>query len=195
MFLASIKHGLANLANFSGRDRQGTFWCYAGAVVAVTFGGWFIYFATVMAGMFARMQAFAKAHPDQVTVEQGPGHYSMQIHGSHPELMPDFKAFLAIVALLALVIILLIAAAAARRLHDSNVTGWVGLVPVVFLCSGLWLMGDLFGAIQAGQEPDLSRFFLTFGNNMIYIFSLVGLAYLLARKGTPGDNRYGPPPG
>jgi uncharacterized membrane protein YhaH (DUF805 family) len=55
-------------------------------------------------------------------------------------------------------------------------------------------MNDLFGSVQAGKEPDLGRFFLTFGNNLVYIFCLVGLVYLLARKGSPGNNSYGPPP-
>jgi uncharacterized membrane protein YhaH (DUF805 family) len=194
MLFASIRHCLANLANFSGRDRQDQFWPYTGIVLGVTIGAWVAYGASLMTGMFSRMQEFARAHPDQVTVEQGPGHYSMEIHGNHPELMPDMRAFLGLVMVAALAIILLIAAAAARRLHDSNVTGWIGLIPVVFLFSGFWLMNDLFGSVQAGKEPDLGRFFLTFGNNLVYIFCLVGLVYLLARKGSPGNNSYGPPP-
>ena len=195
MYLASLRHGFGNLARFSGRDRPRQFWPYAGTAFGVLMACWFVYFVTLMGGIFSRMQAFARAHPDQVTIEQGPGHYSMQIDGFHPELMPDFQMPLLVMTVIAAVFIALIGAAAARRLHDSNVTGWVGLVPLVFLLSGFWMMHDMFGSIRAGKEPDFGRFFLIFGNNLVYLASLGVLIYLLVRSGTPGDNRYGPAPG
>ncbi|MBV1689837.1 DUF805 domain-containing protein [Novosphingobium sp. G106] len=194
MLLASIRHCLANLFNFSGRDRQDQFWPYAGIVIGATVASWLFYGVTMIGSAIGRMQEFAQTHPDEVTVEQGPGHYSIQVHGNHPELMPDMQPFLGLVMVGALVVVVLIASAAARRLHDSNVPGWIGLIPVFFLSSGFWLMNDMFAGIRAGKEPELGRFFLTFANNAVYIACLVGVIYLLARKGTLGDNPYGPPP-
>ncbi|MDR2856846.1 MAG: DUF805 domain-containing protein [Novosphingobium sp.] len=193
MWLASLRHCLAGLARFSGRDGPARFWPYTGTLFGIAMAFWSIYMGTLMSGMFARMRAFARTHPDQVTVEQGPGHYSMQIHGSHPELMPDFASALTVIAVISLCFIVMVAAAAARRLHDSGIPGWVGLVPVVFLLSGFWLMRGVFGSMDTGAEPDFDRFLLIFGNNLVYLICLGVLAYLLARKGTPGDNRYGPP--
>ncbi|MEO0912542.1 MAG: DUF805 domain-containing protein [Pseudomonadota bacterium] len=64
-------------------------------------------------------------------------------------------------------------AAGARRLHDSNVTGWWQALP---------LAGTPF-------------FFISINAGIIAILILsIGLLYLLVRRGTEGDNRFGPDP-
>ena len=45
------------------------------------------------------------------------------------------------------------------------------------------------------DEAAFGPFLLLFANNVLYMVSLIGLIVLLAMKGAPGPNRYGPEPG
>ena len=104
--------------------------------------------------------------------------------------MPDFVLLIGGVGAVSLVVVALLAAAVTRRLHDSGKRGWWGLVPLPFLASGLLLMPQLI----ANGEPDLGLFALLFANNLVYIASLIVLVVMLAARGNPHDNRFGPPP-
>src|SRR5215207_691872 len=139
MIRQSIGHGFANLAKFAGRDRPGTFWPFASLLLGLAVLAWFVAVGWQLVQVFEKMGRFANEHPDQVTVTQGPGHYSMQVHGCHPELAPDFGSLIGVMAGLCLILALVLAAAVVRRLHDSNVGGWAALPPPILLFSGLWL--------------------------------------------------------
>jgi uncharacterized membrane protein YhaH (DUF805 family) len=151
---------------------------------------WIISFAASFVGTFGKMQKFAAEHPDQVTVTQSPGQYSIQVHGSHPELMPDFGMMFGLMAAIVLLIAILLGAAIVRRLHDSNWRGWIALVPFGLLLNGLAMMRMLFSELLQGKEPDMRLFGLILANNLAYLISLGGLLYLLIRKGTAGPNRF-----
>ena len=141
------------------------------------------------------MQAFAAAHPDQATVEQGPGHYSVQIHGYHPELMPDFSGFVMVEAVSVIALVALLAAAVARRLHDSGRSGWWGALPLPFLAFGLAAFLLLFSRSGPGHaQPNFALFGLLFVNNLVYLGTLVALIVMLALPTQPQPNRYGEPP-
>lgn len=94
MLGSSLRHGFKRLADMSGRDSPGQFWPYAGVVLGTSTAVWMIGGVVEFMGVFGNMQQFARDHPDQVTIEQGPGHYSMRVQGYHPELMPDFPTLL-----------------------------------------------------------------------------------------------------
>jgi len=194
-FIDSVRHGFTSLTRFSGRDPAQRFWPYVGAVIALFFFAAFATMAPIMAGTFARMQAFAAEHPDQATVTQGPGSYSIQIHGNHPELMPDVTPFFTVMQVGAAVAVLLLAAAVTRRLHDRGRRGWWGLPPVIFLAGGLTLFPRVFQSTLGGEvTPDtMALFGLMMANNLLYLASLALLVVLLAGAGQPGENRFGPP--
>lgn len=194
MFGRSLANGFGGLLRFSGRDRPGLFWPYAGVLLGGSMLAWMVVFAAAIVGMSGRIERIAAEHPEDVIISQGPGHYSVEVRGSHPELLPDFTFLLQAMTLIVLVLALLLAAAVTRRLHDSNVRGWVALVPLTLLLVGLHLMSGLFAAVTASgaTEPDFSEFIRIFAVNLAYLASLGALIYLLVRRGTPGENRYGP---
>jgi uncharacterized membrane protein YhaH (DUF805 family) len=194
-FIDSIRHGFTSLTRFSGRDPAGRFWPYVGAVIALFFAAAAATMGPIMSGTFARMQTFAAEHPDQATVTEGPGSYSIQIHGNHPELMPDMTPFFTVMQVGCALAVLLLAAAVTRRLHDRGRRGWWGLPPVVFLVGGLTLFPRLFGSVLHGDmTPGAMKLFgLLFANNVLYLASLVLLIVLLAGASQPGENRFGPP--
>jgi uncharacterized membrane protein YhaH (DUF805 family) len=141
-----------------------------------------------MMSTFEKMQRFAIEHPDQSTVNQGPGSYSISIEGSHPELMPDFGALFGGMAMVITAMVVLLAAAVARRLHDSGRSGVWGLMPLPFLAFGFIAMPAIFNS----QEPEMNLFFGLFFNNFIYLVTLTVLVVFLASAGKDSENRFGP---
>jgi uncharacterized membrane protein YhaH (DUF805 family) len=194
-FVDAIRHGFTGLPRFSGRDPARRFWPYVGVVIALLFIAAFAAMAPIMSGAFARMQSFAIEHPDQATVTQGPGSYSIQIHGNHPELMPDVAPFFVVMQVGCALVVVLLAAAVTRRLHDRGRRGWWGLPPVIFLAVGLALFPRLFQSTLSGEvTPDtMAMFGLMMANNLLYLASLALLVVLLAGAGQPDENRFGPP--
>lgn len=197
--LNSLGYNLTRLVVFSGRERRGLFWPYAGVVLAVMFVVVGVVMNLALAPFFAEAQTFAAEHPDQVTVTQSPTSYSVQIDGAHPELMPDLGAVFGGMSVCLVIIVLLLAAAVARRLHDRGRSGLWGLAPVVFLGLGVGGMAALMSnmstdaGVGAGEAGLLPLFLLIFFNNMVYLASLAFLVVQLAMPGTPGPNRFGEP--
>ncbi|WP_165189096.1 DUF805 domain-containing protein [Caulobacter soli] len=194
--VASIRSGFTGLLRFSGRDTASRFWPYAGLVIALFFLATAAIVAPTVMSSFAKMQAFAIAHPDQATITQGAGSYSIEIHGDHPELMPDMTPFFAVMRAGCAVAVALLAAAVTRRLHDRGRRGWWGLPPLVFLTTGMILFPPIFQTMmrQSDVSPGtLAMFGLIFANNILYLASLGLLIFLLAGASQAGENRFGPP--
>lgn len=183
-----IWYNLKRLFLFSGRESRELFWPYVGAVYLATMVGGMAIFVPTFISTFARAQQFAVDHPDQATVTTGPGTYSIQIEGNHPELAPDFVGLLVPVAIVTAIAAALLAAAVTRRLHDRGMSGAWGLLPLPFLASGFLLMGQAFSSM----DGDISQVGFLFLNNLTYLAALGLLAFLLAGKTQPHDNRYGP---
>lgn len=192
--VGAVRHGLRNLASFSGRDPRQQFWFYALFVYALGTVAGMVTMVPLMASAFARMQRFAAEHPELTEVRSGPGHYSIRVKGDHPELMPDMSLFFIVVAAVSVVSVLLLAAAVTRRLHDRGMTGWWGLLPLPFLGTGLILFPRMFSSAMLGAEPDMQMFGLLFVNNLVYLGLLGLLIWALCGKSDPGSNRYGPAP-
>jgi uncharacterized membrane protein YhaH (DUF805 family) len=192
--LESLAHNLANLLRLSGRESRALFWPYAGAIIALAVITVPVLIVPTLFNTLSRMQKFAAEHPELSTVESGPGHYSVTIQGYHPELMPNLEGVILGIGAVALAAVGLLAAAVSRRLHDRDRTALIGLVPLIFLAFGFWLMPRLIGGFAAPQ-PDLRLFPLLFLNNLLYLASLVILVVQLASPGQEGPNRFGPAPG
>ena len=188
--MKSIRHNLANSAHFSGRESRAAFWPYVAFVVGIMTVGMMAIMVPMMAEIFVKMQQFAAAHPDQATVESGPGTYSITIQGNHPELMPNMTAIVGWFSVICMVVVCLLAAAVVRRLHDRGRSGAWGLIPLPFLATGFALMPKLFSQ----SVPDMTMFVGLFFNNLIYLASLGLLIFLLAGEGEKAENRYGPSP-
>ncbi len=187
----AIRGNLSRLLQFSGREAKGSFWLYVGGVALFVIGLGAIHMSSLMAETMGAMQEFAEANPDKATITSGPGHYSISIEGHHPELFPDTgEMMVGLITFFALSIILL-AAAVTRRLHDFNMRGAWGLLPLPFIVFSTLAMPRIFAA----PEPEMTSFFLIFVSNLLYLASLAVLCILLARDGDPEANRFGEPPG
>lgn len=192
--LTALKHNLGNLLTFSGRTRPSHFWLYAVVVIVIGMGAMMVAMGFVMNDAFARIARFSEEHPDQVEVIRSATGTTWRIKGNHPELFPDVSLFIYTVGGVALVAILLLAASVTRRLHDSDRRGFWGLLPLPFLAGAFALFPPMFTSV-GGAEPDMGLFALLFVNNLIYLACLGVLVVFLCRKGTRGENRFGPQPG
>lgn len=191
-----IVSGLTGIGRFSGRDSLGRFWPYAATVVVAVFiiGG--AGAAWAMQPFFADTQAFASANPEAATVTTSPGSYSIAIDATHPDApTPDFSGFFTVMAMMVGSVVILLAAAVARRLHDSGLPAYLGLIPLVFLTVGLSLFPLMMADAEKGGETNLGLFAALFLNNILYLVALGTLIVLLARRSVEGPNRYGPQPG
>src|SRR3954471_10700633 len=169
MIFTSIRHNLANLLRFSGRESRALFWPYAIMIVLLDVAAMVLLMGPAMADSMARMQRFAAEHPDQATVESGPGHYSITIHGNHPELMPDMSPLFSGFAVMIVATVALLAAAAARRLHDRDRRGAWGLMPLPFLAFATIMMPRVFASFGSEGAEDIGLFFALFFNNLLYL--------------------------
>lgn len=87
-------------------------------------------------------------------------------------------------------------AVAARRLHDTNRSGWWVLLPLIPECLVIVMALTTVGAVAAGGGVGaaVGGAVLT---GLIGLIALVGAIVLIvfcALPGTPGENRYGPNP-
>jgi uncharacterized membrane protein YhaH (DUF805 family) len=185
--IASIRHNIAHLADFNGRESRSQFWPYFGVIFFLAFAAMWFLMLPEMQGSMERMQRFAAEHPELATVERSATSYSITIEGHHPDLMPDIgNIALGLSAVIASTVLLL-AGAITRRLHDRGKSGLWALAPILFLATGLSLMPILF----AQDPPNVALFFVLFLNNILYLATLIYLIVLLAGASTKGDNRFG----
>lgn len=189
----AIMSGFRGLLRFSGRDRRSRFWPYALVIFALTFVGTGVLMGCVTASVFADAAAYAKAHPESVTVTTGPGHYSVQYHDMPPEAvgLPDFQLMARGIGGIAAVAVILLAAAVTRRLHDTGRAGWWGLPPALLLLVGMAIFPMTMQ--QFINDEGFGLFLLQIATNALYMLSLMALSVLLVLDGTKGPNRYGPP--
>ena len=199
MLFASLRHALTHLTQFRGRDNPALFWPFAGLVVGASMALSMIGALVAMVQMAPRIIAFARAHPDQTHVDSGAGGFQVTINGGPggPPIDPAmFKQFfdmaVAVNTISLIMIIVLLGAAITRRLHDSGMPGFVAWIPALLMVIGMAHMRDAV-PMMSTTNVDPSAFLRVFAINLAYLASLGGLVYLLVRKGTPGDNRYGAP--
>ena len=189
---------LRGLFKVAGREPRQPFWLWVLVIMALTMVTGMIGFFPLLFGTFDKVERFAREHPDQVTRTVGPGSYSIEVHGYHPELMPDFRLFMVMMLVITVLVVLLLAAAVARRLHDTGRSGLWGLMPLPLLFATYWGMSRLFAlgpAMSRAPQAPPPGFFEVFGLTMIadlcYIGTLILLIVLCCMPTQSGDNRYG----
>jgi uncharacterized membrane protein YhaH (DUF805 family) len=187
-----LRNGLGGLLRFKGRESSRLFWPWAGLAFALAMVAGGVLMAPTMIASFARVERFAAEHPDQVTVTRSTNGVTYTFHEPHPELMPDFDGVILGAGVMAAVLVALLAAAVTRRLHDSGLSGLLGLMPLPFLGVAMSLFPKMMASMMS-ETPDMTLFAALFANNALYMASLGLLVLLLVRKPTPGPNRYGEP--
>jgi uncharacterized membrane protein YhaH (DUF805 family) len=185
--LASIRHNLAGLARFSGRDTRGEFWPYAIFLFLLSTAVSIVVAGFIMADMVLRLQRYILAHPEGLPPPV-PGR-----PGLPPELMPDLAALTGPMIASNLLLVALLAAAIVRRLHDRDRTGLWGLMPLPFMVVGM-INQEATLALAMGRRTASPAEALMFMTAPLFWISLVALIVLLAGEGTGGPNRFGPDP-
>lgn len=198
--LRAIKHGFANLTNFEGRDARQAFWYWV----------LFLYIVTIVL-------SFAVSVPMTVaTVTTGIQQGMAQAGNADPAAaeaatqaavmasMSDYLPMLVWVSLgSALILLVGLVASLARRLHDSDLSGWWAALPAGFQALSAAMIpsqmehvqsamtasmsGDPFASIRAMQES-LGAGAIA-GWTAILIVVVIGV-----RKSSDGANRYGEAP-
>lgn len=165
-----IRYNLRNLTRFSGRQGRPSFWIY----VAATYVFFQVISMMVMAPvMFSMMSG---PFPDQTGV------------GSTVTTV-----MLISVGMMVLWLFLLLAAIV-RRLHDRGLVGWFALLPApgyALMMSHMPAWMEMF--MRPEVELDLRRFEPLMWGGLVFYAGLGLLIVLLALKGQPGENRFGPP--
>lgn len=189
--LRSVGRGFAGLLRFGGRDGRAAFWPYA--VLVVFFHQ--IGMMTAMLPAIARIYRYVVTELEHAGTTGGPGDRSIAISSHAPDLGPVMPGMVGVMTLVTAITVALLAAAVARRLHDRDRSGYWGLLPIPFTAAGLALMPKFFTGALA--DPDAAEPWTMLAlvlNNFAHLATLGVLIVLLAGPGTPGANRFGPPP-
>jgi len=186
MIFASIRHNLANLLRFSGRESRALFWPYAIAIFLLSIAAYILMFVPIMTDMMARTVAYAQAHPEGFP-KSAPG----QPPVLPPELMPDFSRMVIPSAMVGIAAIVLLASAVVRRLHDRDKSGWWGAMPLPFKMIGA-LMAPAVTKTMTAYPPTPSLLAaLSSLNGLCSLVATIVLIVLLVGEPSRGPNRFG----
>jgi len=197
--LAATKYNLAHLLDFGGRDARQTFWYY----VLFLF---IVYFVLGIIGSFVLIGSLMA--PIIEAAQQGATEQQMQLQMSG--WMGGFMGTIMWVSMgVNIVMDLLLAAAFVRRLHDSNSSGWWGLLILAAQAASMVMMIPLMNSMQdvmsQAMDPaniaDPVRMQAMMANQSRFgLYGLVGWIGPLAAvvfgvlPSTDGPNRYGEAP-
>lgn len=184
----AVRHNLAGLLRFSGRESSAVFWPYAIAAFVLSVAIDMAMMMTVIANMITRIQHYLIVHPEGLPKPR-PG----EPPTLPPELMPDMTGLALPMAAVNAGLMLLLAAAVVRRLHDRDRTGLWALLPIPFSIIGMINSKAAFGYAMGQHQLGRTQSLL-FAIGPLSWVTLIILIVMLAGDGTKGPNRFGPPP-
>ena len=191
--LDAIRHGLANLFNFAGRDARQTFWYYVLFLFVLQYG---LSLVVTLPMTFAGMA----------------DSFRMASHGASPAevnaaMVASMSAMLGMTVWVSvisgIILLLMLAASFVRRLHDSGLSGWWMALPAAIHLINIARMPAQMAQAQAAMiamqtNPGPGAFAAQFEGQvgwMVLGWSALAVMIVLGtRKSTPGDNRFGPEP-
>ncbi len=191
--LGSIRYNLANLANFAGRDARQTFWYYVLFLYLIQMVAGMLVAIPMVIAIFQQMFAGIRAGADPEAMNAR----MLEAISGPIETTMWLAVGLGVVSLLAL------AASFVRRLHDSGLSGWWGLLPGgLYLGYLAWMPEQIAFLKDALARPDAmqqasSPFGMIPGQELAMVSAyipLILLAVFGVRKSNPGPNRYGEAP-
>ena len=179
------------LTQFNGREPRRQFWPYAAVVFLINVLVGQALAIPVMSGMMSRM--FALMSDPTFTNRAEPSPFAAQ--GEMMRVMAGEVQGIVLATLVAyLVLVLFIAAAVSRRLHDTGISGWWGMLPVPFAVLKMALMPAFFSAFadafSGTPNPPGPGFSLYFSSNLLSLASVVALIVLLCRSSATGETRF-----
>jgi uncharacterized membrane protein YhaH (DUF805 family) len=188
----SIKYNFAHLLDFKGRDARQTFWYFVLFVYVLNTALTIMIAIPAYVEMMSRIFAMSASNPDPEAMQQ---------------IMPSMMGELAdpmmeASVISAVVFIVLLSAAFTRRLHDSGLRGWWGLIPLAFYVFSILQMPKVFGALKEMPAPSPEHPFAQIQsmqqemgiNSLIGWIPMIIVIALGVRKSTDGPNEFGEEP-
>jgi uncharacterized membrane protein YhaH (DUF805 family) len=188
----SIKYNLSHLLDFSGRDARQTFWYYVLFLFVLNMAVGLVTAVPLVGGMLSAIVTTAQSG-DEAAVAAAMGTQMGEMIGS----MVWVGVFTAIGN------VLLLAAALTRRLHDSNLSGWWGLLPLAVQAASSWYTTTRIDEIKAltmqmmnTTDPQAAMAAQTqmSGQSWVGWVAIIVVVVFGVRKSTPGPNRYAEAP-
>jgi uncharacterized membrane protein YhaH (DUF805 family) len=189
----SVFANFKRLTQFSGREPRRQFWPYVALV----------YFADIVLAQFAMIPVMSGMMQHMMTLVMDPQFAAKaeanpyQAEGAILGAMAGEMQWIAIASMASGVFLLiLLAAAVSRRLHDSGIRAWWGLLPLPFGVLHMALMPSFFSMFanmfsNPGQT-DASFLTLFMLNNTLSLAAMITLIVLLCRRTRDGENAHGP---
>lgn len=192
--IGAIRHQLANLTNANGRDARQTFWFWVLAIVLVRFA----VSLAISLPMTAKMTSLVGA-----TIASGQADNEAAMQKAMFDLMAsEMPKMVWIGVAVGVVTLLLLCASTIRRLHDSDLPGWIVLIPGTLYAAGLAMMPaqmqraiEVLRSIEPGKEPDVGA--MMQGNltqAALMWIPVIILIVIGVRASTEGPNKYGAEP-
>lgn len=191
--LGAIKYAFANLANPSGRDGRQTFWYWVLFITVLRFGAGMVVSVPMMTRMMASIVEAAKSGNQDPAAVQA---MTMQI------VTAEMPRMMWAGIIIGAATMLLLAASLARRLHDSNLSGWLVLIPGALYAAALATMPaqidqamELMRNVQPGGPPDITA--MMQGQGSLALLSWIPALLVIwfgVRKSSDGPNRFGEAP-
>ena len=189
----AIKYNLTHLLDFSGRDARQTFWFYVLFLFLVNMAIGLVVMVPFMAELISTVVAAAQTG-DQVAVET-----------AMADQMGKMMASMLWVGVVTTALnALLLAAAFTRRLHDSSLSGWWGLLPLGLQAAATWYTSSRIDELtvlvaqtmQRTTDPQAAMMAQSqmSSQSLIGWLPIIALAILGTRKSTVGPNRYAEEP-
>jgi len=188
--LAAIKHNLANLFNFTGRDARQTFWYYV----------LFVYIVTTVVSMLAMIPAMVEMFTNIIDVAKAGGSPELAQQTMANSMSGLFSSVGWVSIVVGGLFIILLAASLVRRLHDSDMPGLWALAPGALQVMGMAMMPAQLAAITAAMaDPaamsDPTALYRAQGVAGLIGWVAIGLViWFGVRKSSAGANRFGDSP-
>jgi uncharacterized membrane protein YhaH (DUF805 family) len=191
----SVLADLKRLTQFAGREPRREFWPYVGVVYLADIVVGQVVMIPMMSRMMQRVAMLMTDPEFMAKLEANP----FQAQGAMFSAMADEMQWVSVVSMASgAILLVLLAAAVSRRLHDSGLSAWWGLLPVPLAVVHMALMPSFFstfGRMFSGSgEPDTGLFTLFFLNNTLGLAALVTLIVLLCRRSAVGANKFSAAP-
>lgn len=190
--LGAIKHGLSNLANFTGRDARQTFWFYVLFVVILRF----------VAGMFVSIPMMVKIMSGAIEA----GKSGAQPETTQAQMMQNMadsmQGMAWYVVAIGVITCLLLAASLARRVQDSDLPGWLVLIPGGLYAAAIWhipgqmaLAADIMRHINPANPTNPAAMMQgQMGYTLLTWIPLLLVVAAGVRPSSDGPNRFGEAP-
>lgn len=192
--LGAIKHALANLANGKGRDARQTFWFWVLFVVILRFLG----------GLAISIPLTAKIASAAIdAANSGAGKDPAFIQAMMTELVTqDLPRMVWLGMGIAIVSMLLLCTSLIRRLHDSDLSGWLVLIPgaiSAFVIARMPAQIEVATTLMKGLKPgtQLDPGAIMQAQSSMALLAWVPVVFVIwfgLRKSSEGPNRFGDAP-